>query len=130
MACDCGWRGEIAELGGQHEDEDVSFRINQLFLEHIPAAEHEAYLLVDQRQSDQPKPGTEVINQDGEIEDAEMLPRGNWIMPTGIPCTILRWYENGDEYRAVVRKFETGASEIDILVGEVRTADGRVFGCA
>jgi hypothetical protein len=124
LDCDCGWRGELLVGMGTLED------LDKQFVEHIPPALRESYLLVDQRPSNVGMPGSEVINVDGELEPSVMLARGNWIMPANIPCTVLRWYENGDEYRAVVRKFQFAAPEIDILVGEVRTADGQVIALA
>lgn len=123
MECDCGWSAALPYPACTYE------QLETLFIGHVPGDQRRAYVLVDQRLSDQAKPGTETLNADGEIESAEMLPRGNWIMPAQIPCLVMGWRQTDEWYIVTVREFAHDAPLIELPLGEVRTRDGKIFGC-
>lgn len=117
IECSCGWRGEISRIHAMRDlsRTEAEERLNRLFIDHVPPAERQTYVLVDQRPS--------------RIEGANgvELPTGNMIMPEGLPCTLLQWWEDGDEYHGRVQGFRFGDPVLVLPIGEIRTADGRVF---
>lgn len=134
MGCSCGWKTEIPVTGLNGKRLTVPERdakLNRLFVAHIPVKQRRTYVLCDQR----PNPQPDVSKMaDWDPDSGEEMPMadfgtGNFIMPEGVPCRIVSHYEADGLWRAKVREFRFDAPEIDMLVGEVRTRDGRVFRC-
>jgi hypothetical protein len=112
IKCTCGWSGRI-----EPDDERIrnpvtrEAALNALFVEHVPEDKRRTYVLVDQRQVPDP------------ADPDSMLPVGNFIMPEGVPCQFsAHWEDDG------VRYVQLEAPIAGTMpVGEVRTADGKVF---
>lgn len=115
--CDCGWRGEIPRYAGSRDlpRDEAERELNKLFVAHVPAGQRQLYVLVDQRRSG--------LEDENDLE----LPTGNMIMPEGKPCTLLGWIERAGVYRGRVKGFDHNDPELELPIGEIRTADGRVF---
>lgn len=100
LDCACGARFEIpCEEVATLADRDR--RLNQLFLAHLKPEELGAYVLVDQR------PGHE----------------GCWIMPEGAPAALETWDQRDGLYYAKLRD----SAGLNLVIGEIRTAEGRVL---
>ena len=115
--CDCGWSGSTrCDVAGRVKTgAEASADLEAVFVKHLPATDRRSYLLIDQRQ-------VEVPNEDEVL----MLPRGNFLMPIGEPCTLLKWREEAG-VRLGMWLIETTGETGELPVGEIRTADNRVF---
>lgn len=103
IGCTCGWNGKLPAKDPTKPWEDL----DALFVAHVPAESLRTYVLVDQRASQ---------------ADPEK-PRGNFLMPEGVPCLFDRhWEDDGLRWVHLVEPVEG-----DFPVGEVRTENGRVF---
>lgn len=122
IRCDCGWVGTAPMSRESHvlTGPEVEAALEAAFVAHLPADERETYLLVDQR----PEPAT-VQNLNGEWEE-QMLPRGTFIMPLGLPCLLTSWSEERGVRFGNYLVPDTGETG-RLPIGEVRTADARVF---
>jgi hypothetical protein len=123
--CDCGWRGEVLRWKSRGVDktrEEAEAELNHKFVAHLPPAQRQTYVLVDQTLAPDPRDG---IADPRKAKN--FLPRGNWIMPEGKGCNILEWGEKGGVYSAKVRGYLPGDPVLELPVGEVRTADGKVY---
>ena len=128
--CDCGWRGRtsctsgaIIKPGAQVEDE-----LEQAFRDHLPEDERVLYILVDQRQVEVFEDGNAESDDPENDVDRKLISvaRGNFVMPIGTPINLLKWYWKGDERWASYMNLQTGEVG-DLVIGEIRTADNRVF---
>ena len=52
---------------------------------------------------------------------------GNFIMPEGKPCNMLRWWQKGGLYYGRAQGFGLGDPVLELPIGEIRLEDGRVF---
>lgn len=119
--CDCGWSGKLCRFEGPRElgRAEAEKRLNQLFIDHVPADRRQLYILVDQRPSRE-------IEEDAEGNLFEPA-TGNFIMPEGKPCTLLGWWEENGLYRGKVRGFDLKDPVLELPIGEIRTAEGKVY---
>ncbi len=92
-------------------------QLNKLFLAHIPAAELQAYVLVDARVHTEADPET------GEPEKLY----GIFIMPEAVACRVIRDWEDDGVRWAEVQEPGPTKPPISLPIGEVRTREGRVF---
>lgn len=118
IACDCGWQGWVDQsiAGRVRSGPQVSDELDRAFIDHLPQLERELYLLVDQRQ-------VEVEDDEGQVQ---LVARGNYIMPVGTPCLLTSWHETDGVRWGHYLVPETGQAG-ELPVGEIRTADNRVF---
>lgn len=118
IECDCGWSGWANGMSGgkPRTSDQISDELDRLFVAHLPAGERELYLLIDQRQ-------VTVEDDDGE---PQQVARGNFVMPIGTPCLLTRWHEKDGVRWGHYLVPETGQAG-ELPVGEIRTADNRVF---
>lgn len=122
ISCDCGWTGSTSCMRGRSvkKGAEVEQELEQLFRAHLPPGERIKYVLVDTRQVEVPE------NPDDENSKLIMVPRGNFLMPLGTPCKLTRHFER-DGVRYAVYLVEKTGEVGELPVGEVRTADNRVF---
>lgn len=121
LGCSCGWQGKVERCQGPRQlgRDEAEAKLNKQFIDHIPADRRQLYVLVDQRPS-------HLSAEDPEGNPIE-LPTGNFIMPEGVPCSVLSWRDEGGTYFVEVRGFGLRDRKIELPVGEIRTAEGRVF---
>lgn len=118
IECDCGWKGSTPcdTAGRVKVAAEIEPELEAQFTAHLPAAKRRSYLLIDQRS--------------GECEDEHgkliTLPRGNFLMPGGEPVTLVKWRTEDGVRLGLWLIPETGETG-ELPVGEVRTADNRVF---
>lgn len=110
LKCTCGEVFEVSfsdpRVSNIKEAEEA---VDQMFLKHLPSIQPD-YILVDQRQK---------ANEDSSIYE----PVGNFLMPEGVPCRITdHWEKDGIRYAKIDQPRED-----TLPVGEIRTADGKVF---
>lgn len=134
IACDCGWTGTVPDLGRSREQ--IGDALNRIFVDHLPKGESRTYLLVD---TQEPRSNltigqiTDAMAEAGEKLDAaeaarrfEAQPKiiGTFVMPVGEPVVLL-----GERKAAGVHygRFTVDGREHELPIGEVRTADSRVF---
>lgn len=115
MRCDCGWEGRILNIG--QTSTKAYEQLNKKFLEHIPTDELQTYVLVDTRVHTEADPET------GEPERIY----GNFIMPEGVACRLVRDWEDDGVRWAEVQEAAATKPVIALPIGEVRTREGRVF---
>lgn len=114
VKCDCGWIGAIslaaaASPDGKVKGRDIERLLDIAFKGHLPAHERRLYLLADQRVM-------------GEDDDGNPIFAGNFVMPEGTPLLGgFRWYESEGMNYAMLPNGE------HLPIGEIRTAEGRVF---
>ena len=115
IGCNCGWLGELAPDDGRADRHgDRAKALDDLFIAHLPSDAMRTYVLVDQR----------LVPDPSDPEGERLLPAGNFLMPEGRPCVYDRHFESdGIRY---VRVIDPAIG--DMPVGEIRLADGRVFG--
>jgi hypothetical protein len=120
IRCDCGWEHDISPHRGNTvlQGHEIADLLETAFVGHLSASERHLYILVDQRPDHV----------------------GNWIMPEGSPCLLISHFES-DGIRIArfmpaevecgedgsVAKPKRGAEPGLLPVGEIRTADGKVF---
>lgn len=143
LRCDCGWEGHTA----QHEyvgpevrprsAAEVQEALEALFLAHLGHDEQRTYVLVDHRRPVGFKTVADIFAQavvDREvINEAEGLRRydaqpqmvGTFVMPSGEPAQLLRWFEDAGLRRGTVELAD--GRKLTLPIGEVRTQDGKVF---
>lgn len=123
IRCDCGWAGQISAFAGARvlKAQEVEDQLEKLFVDHLPADKRRLYIMVDQRQDSI----AEVEREAGKVE-LVCCANGNWLMPEGVQCVLTSHFEaDGIRYGnyLVPDTGETGR----LPIGEIRTADGRVF---
>jgi len=118
IRCDCGWSGTIDPFRSSvpKTKAEIEDELDQIFVAHLPPHEHRLYILVDQRQ----------VAIESEAREAEKTARGNFIMPIGTPCLLTKWRDREGVKWASYLVPETGEAG-DLPVGEIRTADNKVF---
>jgi hypothetical protein len=118
ISCDCGFVGWADECvhGRWRTGHEIEQELDRLFVEHLAPEERELYLLIDQRQ-------VETTDHQGE---AQLVARGNFIMPVGTPCLLTSWHEADGVRWGHYLVPETGQAG-ELPVGEVRTIDGQVL---
>lgn len=107
LDCSCGWRAAVSPYrrppAKPATREECEAELNRQFIDHVPAAERRSYVLVDQR------PGHEA----------------NWLMPEGIEVKFHGWRDHAGTFYATISL--PGEAPFEMIVGEIRIADGRVF---
>ena len=114
IGCSCGWKHELGQIVSRSAAERI---LDRAFVEHIPADRRRVYLLVDQRNSD----------PTDDSDSSDRLAMGNFIMPEGKPCNMLRWWQKGGLYYGRAQGFGLGDPVLELPIGEIRLEDGRVF---
>lgn len=119
LKCDCGWCGEISAFDGPRQIPrgEADKQLEQMFLGHIPEARRQTYVLVDQR----------AMAAGDPVEGEPDSPVGNFIMPEGKPCRLVAWWESDGVYQGRVKGFDFEDPELELPIGEIRTANGQVF---
>lgn len=114
IGCSCGWAGEVSlAVRRARGASDIQPELDRLFVAHVPEAERQTYVMVDQR------PVPDPADPDG----VRTLPRGNWIMPEGVPCRFDRhWEDDGIRYVHVITPHD-----VTLPLGEIWLEDGRYF---
>jgi hypothetical protein len=133
IRCDCGWEERTPDMCRSAEALESS--LEQLFRQHLPAAEARTHLLCDTREPESNRAlediRAELVEQEQDPARAEAIfaaqPQivGTFLMPIGIPVMLL-----GSELRDGVhvgRFSEDGGPEQELPIGEVVTPVGRVF---
>lgn len=119
MACDCGWSCRVRQFDGTRprSRQEIEEELQAEFVNHIPPAERQTYLLLDTR----PQPSADsIIDEDGQIAIV-----GNFVMPEGLPVELISTRRRSGVHFG---RFRIGSGdEQELPIGEVRTPDGRVF---
>lgn len=110
IACSCGWDSSVG-IASVVKGTDVEKLLEQAFKGHLTEPDKSQYLLVDQR----------MIKLDSDGQPAAV---GTFLMPEGAPVQLAGWFEADGEYWGRLADGRT------LLVGEVRTAAGRVLRAA
>lgn len=133
--CDCGWHGRTPFMGRPRES--IVASLEEVYRAHLPAGEERTHLLVDTREPEENRSLEEWLElsagEEPELTEAQARAAhaaqspvvGVFVMPIGEPVTL------------VADRFEDGvhngsyrdASGVlhELPIGEVWTADGRVF---
>lgn len=133
IRCDCGWEGRTPALGRSERDIDGS--LEQVFRDHLPAAEARTHLLVDSRTPDEWQSLDEWLAQAREEGWSEAQARaafasqppiyGTFVMPIGEPVVLVADRVEGGVHHGTYQTPDGQRGELP--VGEVRTPEGRVF---
>lgn len=135
IRCDCGWEGRTPFM--QRQRAAIAASLEVVYREHLPAGEERTHLLVDTREPEENLSLEEWLDlaadEESELTEAQARAAyaaqspviGTFVMPIGEPVMLVAdRYEDGvhnGSYRDAAGVLH------ELPIGEVTTADGRVF---